>query len=166
MYLLSIIFTHIKTAYPLHILDYLIIFIGLILSENKKDHIESFSYSLLHNMSSSPVDWYPLAGQDERFKSVPSICVHKLNKDDNLTELLERFGGHAKAIVLINIDDEHVLNDKINSTIAEVPVKQVPILIVKKSDGDKILSYLQKDRSIYACVKAESQVDESKKTKG
>lgn len=106
---------------------------------------------------SSPVNWLYLVAQDEETQN---IRVHQLEETDNLPELLDEFStrNYAKAVVLINTEDNYVLGDFV-SHVKEVPV---PTIIVTRSDGEAILKYVDQynGEGIYAQVEAENQVDQ------
>ena len=126
--------------------------------------LHSFSYALFPTLErSSPVDWQYLVTEHQETQN---IRVHQLQKGEKLQELLKEFQqSYAKAVLLINIEDDYTLPPEVVSSVTEV---LYPVLIVTRSDGEEILKYVEKydGEGIYARVDAENQVDEVDKVQG
>ena len=120
--------------------------------ENDLTPLKSFDYVLFPGMKLSlPVEWTYLT--TEKVES-ENIRCHKLQAGDHLTDLLEEFGqSYAKAVVLINTEDSYQLAEEFISSVKE---SNFPIVIIKKSDGDDILYYINGFEQLFAQVNKES----------
>ena len=109
---------------------------------------------------SLPVDWLYLTTKDMKSDN---IRLHQLNTGDPVAELLDKFRkNHAKAVVFINTEDNYQL---VQEFVVGVPQLTFPVLVVKQTDGKKILqcySELYSRDDIYARV--EDDMNQSRRT--
>ena len=119
--------------------------------------LQSFSYALFPTMEkSSPVGWQYLVTEQEETEN---IRLHSLQEGDKLPQLLDDFKqSYAKAVILINLEDSYEVSEELVSSVTTPPL---PLLIVKKTDGEEILRCIERHdgESIHAKVDAENQVD-------
>ena len=117
----------------------------------------SFTYSLFPTMEKSlPVSWQYLATED--IKS-DNIRCHHLQPGDTVAELLNEFRKNcAKAVVLINTVDNYQLSQEF---VVGVPQLTFPVVVVKQTDGDKILKCFKfYSGEVHARVDAENLMDD------
>ena len=100
---------------------------------------ETKSFSCI-NMEPISVDWKYVATEN---MDRDNIRVCHLKATDTVSNLLDRFGQeHTKAVVFISYEDH--LNPPCN-LLMNTKETPYPLVMVKKSDGAEILSFMKKN---------------------
>ena len=90
-------------------------------------------------MVSSQMDWYHLA--KEHIEKMENIRLHHIiEMGKNLPEVLKSLDRNVKAMVLVNTEESYILPREMVKSANDI---RVPLLIVKRSDGDEIFKYLK-----------------------
>ncbi|KAL5466959.1 hypothetical protein EMCRGX_G031124 [Ephydatia muelleri] len=112
------------------------------------------SYTYGHAGDLKPVDWKVLVAADERIEG-EHICCLLLKDGEDLGQLVERFQSvHAKAIVFVNSREDFMVEPQ------QWPQgSSIPVLLLKASDGKKLLSTVDTNSEVFGQVQVESRVD-------
>lgn len=126
--------------------------------ESQSCLLQSYSYALFPGMKQSiPVSWRYLVTEDE---GMENIRLHELVEGQKLASLLKEFNYfYIKAVVLVNTEDHYELAAEFVTGVKEVPV---PLLVVKRTDGEDILRCLESHTRefVFVMVDAENQVSD------
>ena len=117
--------------------------------------VRNFSYVFLAGTNkSSLVDWQLLVeGRGER----ENICCHQLQGGEQLSQLLETFKENfSKVVVLINTSDDYNLSSDLTCNLEEF---HLPVVLVRKTDGDEILQCLKQGEKAGKDVHAMIELD-------
>ena len=117
----------------------------------------SFTYAVLPGVKMfSPIDWKLLEKEDIEGEH---IRCHQLQENEKLIDLLETFD--AKAVILFNTSDNYCLAPELSFGIKE---PQVPVVLLTKADGEKVLQYFEDtdeiSTNVYARIDVETDIDE------
>eukprot|EP00731_Ephydatia_muelleri_P026844 Em0018g944a len=107
-----------------------------------------------HAGDSKPVDWKVLAAEDEGIEGEHIRCL-LLKEGEDLGQLVEQFqSAHAKAIVFVNTREDFMVEAQ------QWPQgSSIPVLLLKASDGKKLLSTVDTNSEVFGQVQVESHVD-------
>ncbi|KAL5466919.1 hypothetical protein EMCRGX_G031082 [Ephydatia muelleri] len=107
-----------------------------------------------HAGDSKPVDWKVLAAEDEGIEGEHIRCL-LLKEGEDLGQLVEQFqSDHAKAIVFVNSREDFMVEAQ------QWPQgSSIPVLLLKASDGKKLLSTVDTNSEVFGQVQVESHVD-------
>ena len=107
-----------------------------------------------HAGDSKPVDWKVLAAEDEEIEGEHIRCL-LLKEGEDLGQLVEQFqSAHAKAIVFVNSREDFMVEAQ------QWPQgSSIPVLLLKTSDGKKLLSTVDTNSEVFGQVQVESHVD-------
>lgn len=123
-------------------------------------HSLLISYALFPGMKqSSPVDWQLLVIDEVAEVTENNVRIHELVKGQDLADVLEGFKHCCtKAVVFVNTENNYKLAGEFVSNVPEFPF---PLLIVKREDGEEILSYRKchNGERVLARIDAENEVD-------
>ena len=120
---------------------------------------EFFSYAILQGREVfSPMDWKFL--EKDAIEGEHIRC-HKLQENEELAKVLVIFETHnAKAVVLINTSDSYCLTPKL---LSEVHESSFPVILLTRTDGEKVLQYFEgidlANTNVYARLDVETAVD-------
>ena len=114
--------------------------------------IASFTYG--HAGDPKPVDWKVLAAEDEAIEGEHIRCL-PLKEGEDLGQLVEQFqSANAKAIVFVNTREDFMVEAQ------HWPKESaIPVLLLKTSDGKKLLTIVDTNSEVFGQVQVESRVD-------
>ena len=101
-----------------------------------------------------PVDWKVLAAENEGIEGEHIRCL-LLKEGEDLGQLVEQFQStDAKAIVFVNSREDFMVEAQ------QWPQgSSIPVLLLKASDGKKLLSTVETNSKVFGQVQVESHVD-------
>lgn len=110
-------------------------------------------YTYGHARGLKPVDWRIIVTEDELVEGEHIRCL-QLKEGENVNQLVEQFqSSHAKAVVFVNTRDDFMVEAR------QWPQENtVPVLLLKASDGKKLLSTLE-TTAVHGKVEVESPAD-------
>ena len=109
-------------------------------SEGGEYERHSFRFSLGGLPQSLPsIDWVSLTSSETTF---PHVCIHKLEKEDNLSYFLATLSSipAARAMILVNPKSTSELSMKFRSSEESPPV---PLLVVTSETGAELLKLVE-----------------------
>ena len=108
---------------------------------------ETKSFSYINLERPGLVEWKYISGENV---NRDHIRVHQLQADDDISNLFDDFRQeYTKAVVLINCEDDLSRPYNLPEDTKRVPF---PLIMVKKSDGEKILGFMSKGQDTHACM--------------
>ena len=128
---------------------------------SKSKQLASYTYAVAPGIGSI----HPLRKQVVVLRTdikVDHVYVHELKPSESLSNILSNYcrGKHTKAVVLVNTEESFTLDRKYLKDF-EGSRSSCPVIIVKCSDGENVVSILKKKPDTkYSCdIDVESAVD-------
>ena len=116
--------------------------------------MKSFSYTNFE-FTSVTINWMYMATDNV---DRDNIRVHQLKAEDDISNILNSYEpNYTKAVVFISFEDHFKPPCNLLVNTMEAPY---PLLMVKKSDGEEILAFMNKGEDTYGCIDAGVTLEE------